>query len=251
MSAFGRFSSRVESYVKYRPGYPAEIIDFLASDYGLTSDSVIADIGSGTGKLSEIFLRNGNRVMAVEPNEPMRTAAEHLLSSYPGFVSIDASAESTTLKAASVDFVTAGQAFHWFDQSKAKPEFLRILKPGGVVVIIWNERRLDANPFLGDYERLLLKYGTDYKEVRHENTSAEIANFFAPNDFQIRNFDNFQELDFEGLKGRLASTSYVPEPGTPAFLDMLEDLSTLFSRHAVNDKVVIEYNTGVYLGRLS
>jgi SAM-dependent methyltransferase len=251
MDTVGRFSSRVESYVKYRPGYPAEIVDFLASDYGLTRNSLIADIGSGTGKLTEIFLRNGNRVLAVEPNEPMRKAAEHLLSNHPGFVSINGSAESTTLDSSSIDFITAGQAFHWFDQAKAKPEFQRILKPGGLVVIIWNERRLNASQFLQHYEQLLLKYGTDYKEVRHENTSAEIANFFAPNEVKLRIFPNFQELDFEGLKGRISSTSYVPEPGTSTFLDMLEDLRKVFSQHAVNDRVVIEYDTGVYLGRIS
>jgi SAM-dependent methyltransferase len=251
MNTVERFSARVESYVKYRPGYPTEIVDFLTNDYGLTPDSVIADIGSGTGKLSEIFLRNGNRVLAVEPNAPMRKAAEQLLSNYSGFVSIDGSAESTTLEPASADFITAGQSFHWFDQAKAKSEFSRILKLGGWVVIIWNERRLDASPFLRDYEELLLKYGTDYKEVRHENTSADIANFFASNNFNVRNFENFQEFDFEGLKGRICSTSYTPEPGTSAFLQMLEALQSVFSRHAVHDKVRIEYNTGVYIGQIS
>jgi ubiquinone/menaquinone biosynthesis C-methylase UbiE len=251
MDTVGRFSSRVEDYIKYRPGYPAEIVDFLRSDYGLASDSVIADIGSGTGKLSELFLRNGNRVLAVEPNEGMRKAAEQLLSKHQNFVSINGSAESTTLDSACADFITAGQSFHWFDQSRAKVEFSRILKPGGLLVIIWNERRLNASPFLRDYEDLLLKFGTDYEEVRHENTTAEIAKFFAPNEFKVRSFDNLQELDFEGLKGRISSTSYTPEPGTSAFLDMLEALRRVFSEHAVGDRVVIEYNTGVYLGLIS
>ena len=251
MKPVDRFSSRVESYVKYRPGYPSEIVDFLSADYGLTAQSIIADIGSGTGKLSEIFLQNGNRVLAVEPNKAMRSAAEHLMSAYPGFVSIDGSAESTTLHTASVDFITAGQSFHWFDQSKAKSEFSRILRQGGWVVIIWNERRLDATPFLRDYEQVLLKYGTDYKEVRHENTAAAIAEFFAPNDYRVQNFENAQEFDFEGLIGRVSSTSYVPEPGTTAFLELLEALRSVFSRHAVADKIVVEYNTGVYIGQVS
>jgi SAM-dependent methyltransferase len=251
MKTVDRFSSRVENYIKYRPGYPAAVIDFLTTNYGLTRQATIADIGSGTGKLTELFLNNGNRVMAVEPNEAMRQAAEQLLSGFENFTSVNGTAEETTLLSNGFDFVTAGQAFHWFDQKRAKTEFGRILKPGGIVVIVWNERRLDANQFLRDYEALLLKYGTDYKEVRHENTSAAIADFFAPKKFEVRHFDNFQEFDFEGLKGRVASSSYIPEPGTPAFLEILEGLGRVFSQHAVGGKVVVEYDTGVYLGAIS
>src|SRR5438034_6729060 len=165
-----RFSTRVDNYVKYRPGYPSEILELLRRNCALTNDSVIADIGSGTGKLSELFLKNGNRVYGVEPNEAMRVSSEALLARYPNFVSIPARAESTTLDSETIDLVTAGQAFHWFDREKTRREFTRILKPAGWVVLIWNERRLDSTPFLREYERLLLKYGTDYQVVRHENT---------------------------------------------------------------------------------
>src|SRR6266496_172459 len=245
-----RFSNRVEDYVKYRPGYPIEILDPLQSECGLTVESVIADIGSGTGKLSEIFLQNGNHVLAVEPNSAMRLAAERLLGNLERFKSVNGSAESTTLQENSVDFVTAGQAFHWFDQIKTRLEFERILKPGGWVVIIWNERRLDSTPFLRDYEELLLKYGIDYKEVRHENTSSEIANFFAPGELSVKSFENFQEFDCEGVKGRVSSTSYTPAPGTLTSLRMLEALQEVFLKYAVNNRVVFEYDTRVYLGRL-
>src|SRR6266480_1804978 len=159
-----RFSNRAEHYVKCRPGYPVEILDLLRTHCGLTQDSVIADIGSGTGKLSEPFLQNNNQVFAVEPNRAMRTAAEQLLSHYKKLVSIDGSAESTTVPNHSIDLITAGQAFHWFDRPKAKLEFARILKRDGWVVIIWNERRLDATPFLKAYEQLLLNFGTDYQD---------------------------------------------------------------------------------------
>src|SRR5688572_15000399 len=150
-----RFSSRVENYIKFRPGYPKEVIDILKTDCGLTESSKVADIGSGTGILSELFLKNGNRVFGVEPNEPMRTAAERLLSAFPEFVSVDGSAEATRLEAGSMDFVAAGQAFHWFDRDAAKTEFKRILKPEGWVVLIWNERSIDSTPFLREYEKLL------------------------------------------------------------------------------------------------
>jgi len=245
-----RFSNRVEAYVKYRPGYPAEILGPLREECGLTPDSVIADIGSGTGKLAEVFLANGNLVFAVEPNSPMRLAAEQLLGGRPGFKSIDGSAEATTLPAASVDIVSAGQSFHWFDQQKARSEFQRILKPGGCVAIIWNERRLDTTPFLRDYEKFLLQFGTDYKEVRHENTARQLTSFFAPGDLSVKSFDNFQEFDFDGVKGRVESSSYTPAPGTSASLLMLQALRELFLKYAVNDRVVVEYDTRVYFGRL-
>src|SRR5215813_11661600 len=175
-----RFSTRVDNYVRYRPGYPAEIIDLLTASCGLTPQSLIADIGSGTGKSAEIFLANGNVVFGIEPNEGMRTAAETILGKNPNFRSVNATAEATTLPESSVDLITAGQAFHWFDLEKTKPEWVRILKPGGWAVVIWNERRLDTTPFLRDYEALLLKYGTDYQNIRHENAVGGLNGFFAP-----------------------------------------------------------------------
>jgi len=163
-----RFSSRVENYIKYRPDYPPDILELLKGMCGLSGDSVIADIGSGTGILTELFLRNGNEVFGVEPNREMREAAERLLGKYPNFKSISGRAESTTLKVGSVDFITASQAFHWFDRKKARREFLRIIKPGGWTVLIWNEREL-VSPFARAYEHLLRTYATDYEEVNHSH----------------------------------------------------------------------------------
>src|SRR4051812_34197437 len=142
-----RFSSRVNAYMRTRPDYPAEILDTLKQDCGLTESSVIADIGSGTGILSRMFLSNGNTVYGVEPNREMREAGEKLLSpAYPQYQSIAATAETTSLPNASVDFVTAGQAFHWFDRGKCRVEFARILRPHGWVALVWNERLTDSTP---------------------------------------------------------------------------------------------------------
>src|ERR1700737_1752387 len=113
-----RFSDRGAGCLRYRPRYPEAVLDFFRAQCGLRSDHAIADIGSGTGFLSELFLKNGNRVFGVEPNEAMRQAGEEYLASYDGFSSIEGPAESTTLEDASVDFVTAGQAFHWFEPEK-------------------------------------------------------------------------------------------------------------------------------------
>ena len=185
-----RFSSRVDNYVRYRPGYPVVVLDLLKKMCGLTPDSVIADIGSGTGIFTRMLLQNGNRVFGIEPNADMLMAAEKLLASFPRFTSVAGAAETTTLTDYSVDFITAAQAAHWFDRERARREFVRILKPRGWTVLLWNERRTDSTPFLREYEQLLLTYGTDYQEVRHERTTAEINAFFSPSKFQERKFQH-------------------------------------------------------------
>jgi ubiquinone/menaquinone biosynthesis C-methylase UbiE len=245
-----RFSNRVDNYVKYRPGYPLAAIDLLTNECGLTSDSIIADVGSGTGILSELFLRNGNTVFGVEPNTAMREAGEKLLAQYSAFKSIEGCAEATTLPDQSVDVVTAAQAFHWFDRKRAREEFARILKPNGWVALIWNERRLDSTPFLQAYEQMLLKFGTDYQQVRHENVYNDVAPFFAPQKFQVKAFENHQTFDFDSVKGRLLSASYVPAPGHTNFEAMLEELRAIFDRNQEAGKIVFEYDTRVYFGQL-
>jgi len=248
--SINRFSSKVEDYVKYRPGYPREVIALLTAECALSQDSVVGDVGSGTGILSELFLRHGNTVYGIEPNKEMRAAAERLLGDYANFRSIDGKAEATTLAANSVDFVTAGQAFHWFDQQLARREFSGILKPEGWAVMIWNERRLDSTPFLRAYEDLLLEFGTDYQQVRHENVEKDITAFFAPDESKLAAFENLQHFDFEGLRGRLLSSSYIPAPDDQSYQPMLERLRKTFVAHQKNDKVIVEYDTKVYYGHL-
>jgi SAM-dependent methyltransferase len=244
-----RFSTRVENYVKYRPDYPSEIVATLADECDLTPESAIADVGSGTGILSELWLRNGNQVYGIEPNREMREAGERLLADYPSFSSVDGTAEATTLPAESVDFVTAGQAFHWFDQAKARAEFTRILRPGGWIVLIWNLRREDTD-FLRDYEAVLQTYGTDYTQVNHRNIDeSAIGAFFGPGGFTIYTFPNQQLFDLEGLNGRVFSSSYTPEPDHPNFAPMLNALRTLFEQHQTNGQVAFEYETQVYFGK--
>ena len=208
-------------------------------------------MGSGTGILTELFLRNGNRVFAVEPNAMMRNSAETLLSKYVHFKSVDGAAEATTLDSSSIDFVTAAQAFHWFAQSQARVEFARILKPNGWVALIWNERRLDSTPFLRAYEQLLLQYGTDYQKVRHENVTGQIADFFAPQVFRQISFENNQTFDFNSLLGRVLSSSYTPEPNHPSFEPMIVSLRQIFEEYQQGGTIAFDYDTRVYLGQLS
>jgi SAM-dependent methyltransferase len=247
-----RFSTRVSDYVKYRPGYPPGVIGLLESECGLVPSSEVADVGSGTGLLSEPFLRNGNRVYGVEPNREMREAGEQVLAAYPNFVSVEGRAEETTLADASVDFVVAGQAFHWFDPTGARREFLRILRPGGWVVVAWNDRRTGGTPLLEDYERLLLEYGTDYREVSAKYMEeASLSTLYGGAEVRTAAFGNEQVFDYEGLRGRLASSSYAPQPGHPRHEPMMRELEALFRRHERDGRVVVVYDTKVFYGRLA
>lgn len=247
-----RFSSRVADYVHYRPGYPIGIRDLLRAECGLKSGHTIADIGSGTGFLSELFLKNGNRVFGVEPNEEMRKAGEEYLASYDGFTSINGSAEATTLANAEVDFAMTGQAFHWFDRNAARREFIRILKPNGLVVIVWNERLMDTTPFLRDYESLLRQFGTDYASVKESYPHKEqMLEFFGPKACPGYELPNFQEFDFDGVAGRLRSSSFIPTPDAPNFAPMMAELQRIFDVNNQEGRVRLEYSTHIYFGRLS
>ncbi len=245
-----RFSSRVDNYVRYRPDYPREIVSFLASRCGLTRQSVVADIGCGTGISTKMFLENGSRVFGIEPNEAMRCAAEKFLAAFPWFIALDGTSDATGLSDESVDFVVAAQAFHWFDPEKTRPEFHRILKPNGHIVLIWNERQIDTTPFLIDYEAFLVKYASDYRTVRHENiTTEDLAGFFQ-SDFGTAVFQNEQVFDLDGITGRTLSSSYMPNESDEVFPSMAEELRSLFAKHAESGKIKVLYDTKVYFSQL-
>lgn len=250
-NATSRFSDRVENYVRYRPGYPAEALQCLRDEYGLKPEHAVADIASGTGIWTRMLLENGNRVFGVEPNSEMRHAGERLLGGFPRFTSISGTAEATTLPDACVDFATAAQAAHWFDRERARREFARILKPGGWLVLLWNERVVDGRPFLRDYEELLLEFGTDYKDVRHERTTEAVNEFFDPAPYAERVFAMRQEFDYAGLEGRLLSSSYAPGPGHLQHGPMLAELRRIFDSRAVNGKIGFDYKTRVYFGQIT
>jgi SAM-dependent methyltransferase len=245
-----RFSSRVEDYIRYRPSYPEAILEWLARECGLTPQSRIADIGSGTGIFSGLFLHLGCDVFGVEPNAGMRAAAERLLAAETRFHSVDGRAEATTLPSGSVDFVTAGQAYHWFDPDPARAEFRRILKGGGWVVLVWNER-LVTEGFLTGYEALLQRLSSDYGRVDHRRIdTAEITRFFEHTGWRSESFPNYQDFDWDGLRGRLLSSSYAPLPGSPQYQPMMEELAALFAAFQQDGHVQLTYETKVYAGQI-
>ncbi len=247
-----RFSSRVDNYVRYRPGYPPQVLSCLCQECGLTVDSIVADVGCGTGFLAKLFLENGNRVFGIEPNKEMREAGERVLRAYSKFMSLSGTAEDTSLPDHSVDFVTAGQAAHWFDLARTRQEFRRILKPRGWSVMVWNDRATDSTAFLREYEQLLQTYGTDYQEVRRadQEMASAVNRFFAPNPVLKKTFTNRQEFDYQGLEGRLLSSSYAPQAGHAHYEPMMAALRRLFDDRQSGGIVRFEYETHMYYGRL-
>ena len=246
-----RFTERVADYAAHRPSYPPEVIDVLSSEGVLRPSDVVADVGSGTGILSALLLAHGNTVHAVEPNAAMAAEATARLGGNPRFHAVAGRAEATGLPDAFCDVVTAAQAFHWFDVEPTRREFRRILRPGGAVVLVWNVRRTDTTPFLSAHEELVLRFAPEYRKISGGWAEEQvIGRFFSPSPFEVRTFAYRQSLGFEGLRGRLFSSSYAPPAGHPQHEPMLAELRRLFDRHQQGGQVEFEYDTKVYWGRL-
>jgi SAM-dependent methyltransferase len=251
MDSIKRFSTKAENYHKYRPRYPEKIIELLKihTNFLSISSYKIADIGSGTGILSELFLKNHNTVFGVEPNEKMRKIAEKVLKSYSNFISIDGTAERTNLTK-KVDMITAGQSFHWFKMEKAFKEFKRILKPNGFVVLIWNQRRNLTTPLGRDIEEILNVYGTDYIQVKNHEANLDFNRFFGKKGFIKKTLHNKRILSYDELQGRLVSISCVPDVGNPKYPEMVKELKKVFHQYQVDGRVTTEYDTEVFFGQL-
>lgn len=246
-----RFSNRVENYAKYRPSYPSEVLDLLERECGLGPAAKVADIGSGTGISTGLLLDRGAEVFAVEPNAEMRAVAEAHFGDQPGFHSISLPAENTGLEAQSIDLVTVAQAFHWFDKPKFRTECQRILKPGGFVALIWNNRKTEASPFLQEYESLLRNLGTDYLRVDHNLvTESDFQQFFGAGGYRLDTFANKQVFEWKGFLGRVLSSSYTPAEGHADYQPLLDGLRDIYDRHERDGQVVFEYDTEVYWGKV-
>ncbi len=246
-----RFSTRVANYVRFRPGYPPALAQLLAREAALTPNSVIADIGSGTGLLSSAFLDAGHTVIGIEPNREMREAGDALLAKYPRFESREGNAEATTLPDHSIDLAIAGQAFHWFDVPKARQEWVRIFKPGAIAALIWNERHIET-PFMQDVEAVINIYAAEMDgdgRIREAGRS-RIPAFFGPSTYRLDEFPNAQQFGWEGLLGRIVSCSFLPDEGHRDYDRMSKDLKRVFESHQRSGEVRFDYQTKAWWGRL-
>ena len=242
-----RFSDRVDNYVKFRPTYPESLLAFLKETGDLQQDTPVADIGAGTGILTELLLKEGYTVYAVEPNSNMRAAAEAALGSYPNFSSVNGTGEATGLPDQSVSLITIAQAFHWMDPVATRKECDRILLPGGNIAIIWNLRTLETSFELG-YEEIKRTYGKDYEKIRKAH-EPELSDFFAPDPMSVHYFKHSQYMTLDALKGQLLSSSYMPNTGQEGFNEMMEAVTSLFHAWQENGQVKITYQTKLYINK--
>ncbi len=243
-----RFSGRARDYALYRPSYPPALIEALISEASFAPGKVVADVGAGTGKLSALFAEHGAVVCCIEPNPEMLRVCARELAAMKNCHFLRATAEHTGLASCSIDMVSAGQSFHWFDTRSAAREFLRILRPDGCVFVVWNTRIGNANAFMAAYGRLLGKYGTREAAGMSSERDA-IAEFFAGAPFSSGHLPNSQRLGFEGFMGRLRSSSYLPLNGSPDYESMLIDARALFDRFAKEGFVELLYRTEYFIGR--
>jgi SAM-dependent methyltransferase len=246
-----RFTGRVADYARFRPSFPEALLDALPAGI-LSPSSTVADVGSGTGIFSRQLARRVGALYCVEPNREMREHSAAYLAGFPDVRIVDGTAEATGLPAAAVDAITAAQAFHWFDRRRAKEEFIRVLRPGGWVVLLWYERITSGNPFLEGYEALLQRYAVDYREVDHRNITPEIiSEFFRPAPVSRLEATMTERMDLAAVKGRIGSSSYTPPEGHPNHAPLIAGVTDLFNRCSRDGAVEFVYTTTAHAGRLS
>lgn len=247
-----RFTDRVENYVRYRPDYPEALIPLLQRETGLTADWTIADVGSGPGNLTRQLLAFGATVFAVEPNQAMREAGEALMANFSNFTSVTGTAEATTLPDTSIDLVTAGQAFHWFEPAATRIEFQRILRAPGWVALIWNRRMEGSAQVLDEHDEMLRRYSRDYDRVRVQDSESQegMGILFGECGYRTFTLANEQQLDSEAYWGRLLSSSYTPLPGQSGHEEIRRRSLEIFEDHAENGILRFPYETQIFLGKV-
>lgn len=249
-SSLGKFTGKAKEYADYRPSYPQPLIDFIYTKLGQPTRLKIADIGSGTGKMSRCLLNMGSTILGVEPNVDMRKEAEKLFSDNPSFHSISGTGENTTLPANSVDAVICAEAFHWFDNEKSRLEFKRILKQDGLVFLIWNSFSVE-NVYAGELDALCRKLceKNGYNDIK-VSKDERAENLFGKSNFEIKIFDNTFNQGFDGLLGGMLSASYAPKKGDDNFDEFVNGIGEIFKKYSDGGKIKTIFKTVCYFGRI-
>lgn len=246
-----KFNQKADAYSFGRPTYAKTFIDWLYSEQGLNRQSIIADIGSGTGILSKQLLDKGSIIYAVEPNTDMRINAENKLKSFKNFRSVNGTAEHTTLENNCVDFITVAQAFHWFNVISFKKECYRILKPNGKVFLIWNTRdsAADVNIQQGLIFKKYCPNFVGFSGGIKENDERICA--FFENKFVRVEFDKPLLYDREKFIQRSLSSSYSLNKEDKNFNQFLQAINDFFDRYSINGVLTVPNNTVVYFGTVA
>lgn len=243
------FSTKVADYSASRPDYPEPLFERLSAACELSADAVIADIGAGTGLLTQGLLQRGYQVIAVEPNAAMRQACDHFLGKFSGYRSVEGSAESIPLEASSVDLITAAQAFHWFEIEKARTECLRVLRPKGKVALIWNDRVFE-DPLHVELDTIFAEFGGAKRAalVAHAK-GTDVLRFFGLTTPMEFSWPHEHLLVEEGLASLVFSRSYMPERNSPAGKEVRFRVYEVFSRFAKAGVLAVRYRTIAKAGR--
>lgn len=241
-----KFSGRAEIYSAARPSYPDSLFDYLKSELGVNENTVFADIASGTGKFTEPLVKMGCTVYAVEPNGDMRRQAEQLLGGCNHFISVNAGAENTGLPDASVDYISAAQAFHWFDPQLFAAECKRILKPEGKVIILYNMRDEKA-PLTVRLAEVCRRLCPHFKGFGGGNTNAALEDFFSGG-FKELSFENDLYYSRKSFVQRMLSASYAPLEDAPDYSAFVKELESLFDEFAQNGVLLMPNHTYMYIG---
>jgi len=247
-----KFDGMGKIYASFRPSYPRAFMEYLRGGVGIRESCAVADIGSGTGILTRQLLESGVQVFAVEPNADMRAVAEADLRGFGGFVSVNGTAESTTLAAHSVGFVTAAQAFHWFDSKRFKAECARIMKPRGKVVLVWNSRDAES-ALVRENDAINKKYCPDFKGfsggMRGAENEDDFADFFE-GAYETKIFSNDTSCGEQGFIGRNLSASYAPKESDADYQAYVAELRALFAKYSKNGTLRTPNFTRSYAGHI-
>ena len=245
----GLFASRAQDYRMYRPSYPPQAVDLILS---LCPEPVIADLGSGTGKLSELLAEHAAALYAVEPNMQMRQYAEENLGGFRNVHSVSATAEQTTLDDASVDIITAAESFHWFDNERTHREMRRILKKDGYVVLLWNSFK--GNPYDEEMKKISEKYRSKKGEkpfgVSAKLRKVRAENLFGDGNYQFQEFDNSFMQSREEFRGGMLSTSFAPDKASEDYMQFVLEVERLFDRYAKDGEIKTVVKTICFWGKL-
>ena len=244
-----KFTNKVNDYVKFRPSYPKEFIDYLHITLGMSGESVVADVGAGTGILTKLISPISGTVFAVEPNKNMRTACIEYCEGLGNITCVDGSAENTKLKDNCLDFITVAQAFHWFDADKTKMEFKRILKPTGKVILVWNSR-VPENEMHMENDEICRRLCPEFKGFSGSSKAEDerYISFFENSECERTIFKNDRVLTLDQFIGGSLSASYSPNVDDLQYDDFVGSLKNLFHKYSVNGKLLVPNNTRSYAG---